>query len=1083
MSTISECLTQMQKLTQTNLDILNAVNGALRGDSTSTKVEINGKKYDIPSFVSLENKVNNLQETLNNIVNAPATGEAFITMNGNSRVIEMRGYTSTPNSLSLETTNEFGIESNNIFKDFLTPIPYLSFSLDEIPNDITSVNIKKIIPKTDKMVEYFQQLVGTQATTPVSYANILGQIKTNKLTKNVDYIEYDTVKKLPIRKCIGNGEYIIQTVVDDYIDENLDNYIIVKLATVYVPTGQENTMTFVRFDGTIETYLAVGDQLVTYDDGAKLEIVEVDYNNLQMKLKVLHGEYLNLIGVDSYDISDGELYYDNVSNISKLKFYSPVDLSLDKTINVPLEEDDFVFIAIAPLNDRLNIQSPWGTGVAVNTNYLQRTITDGDNQTIQSFKSYYANSVKNIGDCLNEITSMMSGELTKFSKLEFARLVTLQPSSDLIVVTPIQINKHLNNSPAIENIKKLYSQKTKYQQELDDVQLKIDECNRQLSSISITDTTGIRSVYNNQLKEYNNKYNEISTSITNVIDQLSIIASDSSIPVDSAKFHVRGYFDIKKFDTYLKDNGFNQVAGKIRGVEVQYRYVNENAEEILNANTNAVSIDGNFLYSEWNVMPITYHDKVVEYNYGYVFNFEADNNIKNEPSFNQIDIPITQGEKVELKLRVIYDYGYPYVKVSSPWSEIVTVNYPLPAKTEIQVKTIISENNNDIETNRFKNLLDNNGVMNHVGDEVKDQDITYLHKPDNIASGFYTAERRVIPLREKLQEMSNMIAQLNDEINGSNNTKLKVTMNIGNTENILAPNSVNNIYVESYSTFDDENYINTSNGAYDITEDVETGEIIVSALLNLTLTNESSHSTKLYPMFPGGVGDNLDKLKNYKYTLSDFISDTPADGKYKGVWLAHNDSNGNIQLIPQQCNQFLTFRIKNIWNGENYYNDTVNRKVGEVTRIYKYGDGEDNFKNDFMPLSFEHYKYSPTFESHVLTGPSLSEKGVSKDFKGSIIYPFLPDKGMLLTSNTDNFSYYMLGPNESIVIPIIFEYKLDQDGYNSTSKIMSFDIRTSLYRDPVSYAFKVNAKYYNKTQDNLLLSNKNNQLKYKTLSI
>lgn len=1070
MSTISECLVQMQKLTQTNLDILNAVNGALRGDSTSTKVEINGKKYDIPSFVSLENKVNNLQETLNNIVHAPATGEAFITMNGNSRVIEMRGYTSTPNSLSLETTNEFGVESNNIFKDFLTPIPYISFNLEEIPNDITTVNIKKIIPKTSKMVEYFQQLVGTQATASVSYANILGQIKANKLVKDSDYIEYDTIKKLPIRKSIGSGEYIIQTIIDDYIDENLDNYIIVKLASgVHVPTGQENAMTFLRFDGTIETYLAPGDQLVTYDDGAKLEIVEVDYNKLQMKLKVLHGEYLNLIGVDSYDVDDAELYYSNVSNVSKLKFFSPVDLSLDKTINVPLEEDDFVFIAIAPLNDRLNIQSPWGSGVAVNTNYLQRTIKDGDNQSIQTFKSYYANSVKNIGDCLNEITSMMSGELTKFSKIEFARLVTLQPNSDLIVVTPTQINKHLNNSPVIDNIKKLYSQKTKYQQELDDIQLKIDDCSKQLAAITATDTTGIRSVYNNQLKDYKNKYNEVSKSIINITDQLSVIATDATIPIDAAKFHVRGYFDVKKFDNFLKDNGFSQVAGKIRGVEVQYRYINENADQILNANTNAASIDGNFLYSEWNVMPINYHNKIVEYNYGYKFNFEADNNIKNEPSFNQIDIPITQGEKVELKLRVIYDYGYPYVKVASPWTEIVTVSYPLPAKTEIQVKTIISENNNDIETNRFKNLLDNNGVMNHINDELKDQDIIYLHKSDNISSGFYTAERRVIPLKDKLQEMNNMIVQLNDEINGTNNTNLKVTVNIGNTENILTPHSVNNIYVDSYSTFNDENYLNTSNGAYDVTGDVEKG-VIVSALLNLTLTNESSHSTKLYPMFPGGVGDYLNKLTNYKYTLSDFISGTIPNGDYKGVWLASNDDSGNIELKEQQCNQFLTFRIKNIWNGKDYYADSIGTA--------KYGENENNFKNEFMPLTKDHYKYSPTFD-----GTSSSGARPSDEFSGSIIYPFLPDKGMLLTSGTDNFSYYVLGPNESIVIPVIFEYKLDKDDTAGTSKIISFDLRTSLYKDPVSYAFKVNAKYYNKTQDNLLISNKKNQLKYKTLTI
>lgn len=1069
MSTITECLTQMQKLTQTNLDILSALNGALRGDSTSTKVEINGKTYDIPSFISLENKINALQENLNNIVNAPATGEAFINFNGNSRVIEMRGYTSTPNSLTLNTASEFGVEPNNIFKDFLTPIPYISFELSEMPNDITSVNIKKIIPRTEKMVEFFQTQVGATASTSVSYSSLIQYFKKYGLVKGQDYTEYDTVKKLPVRKSLGQGEYLIQEVLEDTIDENLDNYITVQLASgIGVPTGQQNVMTFVRFDGTIETYLAPGDKLVTYDDGAKLEVIEVDYNNLKMKLKVLNGEYLNLLGISSYiDDGDSDVFYENVSNVSKLKFFSPVDLSVDKTVNVPLEEDTYVFIAIAPLNDRLNIQSSWGYGVAVNTNYLYRTLSDNSRQ---SFKNYYAESVRNIGDCLNELTSMMPGELTKFVPTELVRLVNVKPDTEQIIVTPVQINKHLNSSPVVENIKKLYSQKTKYQQELDDVQLKIDECNQQLASISITDTTGIRSVYKAQLKDYNNKRNEISTSITNIIDQLSLMANDSTLPIDGAKFHIRGYFDIEQFNKSLVNSGFGQVAGKIRGIEVQYRYINENAEQSFNPNTNVASIDSKFIYSEWNIMPTFHNPKVVSYNYGYKFKFADYNNTANEPSFNQIDIPITQGEKVELRLRVLYDYGYPYVKITSVWSDIVTATYPIPAKTDIQVKTIISENNNDIETNRFKNLLDNNGVMNHVGDEMKDQDLVYYHKSDNIASGFYTTERRVIPLKDKLQEMNNAIAQLNDEINDANNTNLKVTVNIGSTENIILPNSKNNIYVDAYSDFIAEDYINTSNGAYDVKEYATRDEngnatnnkfTMVTALLNLTITNDSSHSAKLYPLFPGDKEIALKDLQHYKYTKGDYVEDSG------GVYLTYNNDSGSIQLGDQLCNQFITFRIKNLWDGEYYYNDT------------DYATDPKLFMSEQMPLSKKYYANSPTFYDYFKSEDNDYDKQI---FKGSIIYPFLPDKDFLLTSHTGDYSYKLLGPNESITIPIIFEYNVEEVN-NSTSKKISFDLRTSLYKDPIPYTIHINAKYINKAQDNLLISNKKNSLKYKTLTV
>ena len=38
------------------------------------------------------------------------------------------------------------------------------------------------------------------------------------------------------------------------------------------------------------------------------------------------------------------------------------------------------------------------------------------------------------------------------------------------------------------------------------------------------------------------------------------------------------------------------------------------------------------------------------------------------------------------------------------------------------------------------------------------QDITYYHKPENIASGFYTDERRIIPLKDKLAELNNLVS-------------------------------------------------------------------------------------------------------------------------------------------------------------------------------------------------------------------------------------------------------------------------------------------------------------------------------------
>lgn len=1038
MSTLNNYLIQLQKLTQTNLDLLTGVNGALKGDSTSTKVEINGKTYDIPSFVALENKVNSLQETINNIVYAPNTGEALINMTGNSRIIEIRGYNHTPNSLILDVPKEFGVEENNIFKDFLTPIPYVRFDISAIPNDITSVNIKKIIPKTEKMLSLFTSTVYENSIC--KYATILRHIKTTAAQPGIDYIEYDSIKKLPIRKNIGQGEYIIKSIISDEIDDSLVEHITIQLHEGYVlPTGQENTMTYVRFDGTLETFLSVGDRLVTYDDGAKLEIEAVDTERKQLKLKVLYGEYLNLIGTNDYLSMDEP--YQNISNVSKLKFFSPVNFDTDKYINVPLEEDKYVFIAIAPLNDRMNIQSGWGTGVLINTDNLKRTLT---NNSIQTFKDYYKTSVKNIGDCLNELVSMLPGELTKFSKEEFETLMTLQPQSSHITAEVVQINKHLNDSPYVASIRNSHNNKIEAQIQIDKIQREINDNMLKMSKISLNDTTGIRANLLNELKTLNEQKNTYLTTLNNEILNINHIYNSNAVPSAAAKYHVRGYFNLKEFSTYLDGLGFNNITDKIRGIEVQYRYVNENPSDVQNTQTNVTSIgDSGFVYSEWEIMPTFMNEKIVSFNDGYKFNFKSDNSTSNEPSFNQIDIPISQGEKVELRLRVIYDYGYPFVKTYSNWSPIQSYKYPTMAQVDLTIGDIMAENKNDIALNNLQGLLKDNGVTSHVDDCVMDQDLTYFHKSDNIASGFYTAERRIIPLKDKLKELNDTVAQIYNEIKGDN-VELDVQLNIGLSTFKLEPLRNNKILVDSYNQFDaDANTIKEVNG-YSV------DKYKVIAPITISISNNSSNAAKLYSMFPGSKDAYLKDVKNSKYLKEDFVTTVGESSEEGGAFIlspGNSKAGGysNMNALSQKQNQWVSFRIKSPWDGTLYY---------------------DNLGNAEKAMPYVVSDYESCLET-----------------TGSIVYPYSAVEDEFIISGSNKYTYLTINPNTSKTFQLFFEFDLHEKKITETSKTIAFDLRTSLYNDPITYEVTITAKDINTAQDKLMINMSKTQYnKYKTVA-
>ena len=117
-----------------------------------------------------------------------------------------------------------------------------------------------------------------------------------------------------------------------------------------------------------------------------MRIIEIRSNSRQIVVEVLNGDYVNLV-------ADIESVDNKISDLSKIKFYSSIDFDNDKYVNVPLEEDQYVAIFISPLNDRMNIRAPWGTGVMLNSFLLK-------NSNDETFDDYYKKYISNIGDIL-----------------------------------------------------------------------------------------------------------------------------------------------------------------------------------------------------------------------------------------------------------------------------------------------------------------------------------------------------------------------------------------------------------------------------------------------------------------------------------------------------------------------------------------------------------------------------------------------------------------------------------------------------------------------------------------------------------
>ena len=1031
---IADYLTQIERLTNTNLQILKSLNDSFFTKKNHIYAEVDETTYVIPSFLSLENKINSLQENFENLVKSPETSEAYFNFDGNTRAIEVRKYSHVPNGITLPVISKYGVESNDIFKDFMTPVPYVNLDLPEtMPNDIVEVNVKKIVPKSDSLKALFSNKLSYQIENKDNNGNVIS-IDTKyhasvnekygdiyKLLSNYredyDYIEYDTIYKLPVRKNIGTATYVIESVVSDIIDDDLNEIITLKLRNNLKDSSLNNKLTYRLFDDTIEKSLQIGDELINYDGTGKVVITEVKPSTNTIKVKVVNGEYLNFLGTDSYDTNNDK----DIHDLSKIRFHAAIDFNTNKYVKIPLEEDQYVFIAVAPVNSRMNLQASWGTGLVIDTHLLM------DSSETTSFKTYYDANVKNIGDVLYEMTSMVTSPLTSLSEDTFKKIGATKPTIDLDVLKVMHINKHLNNSETVKNIRYAYQQKKKAESDLNVIQEQISNINNQLSSLTFNDAQGMYSLYSSQLASLNSRRNELLKSVNTAITTISNNANASDLPIENAKYRIRGFY-IPNVGTVNNINLNDHVIG----IKVQYRY-----KTATTATGSAVSMNGKngetYIYSDWNTLATKNKEKIASCTDGiYNYNYEANNENINEPSYNQIDIPISQGESVDIRIKTVYDYGQPYITVTSEWSDIVNIKFPEEFEKDVPILTIIEENNNDIETNRFTNILNDTGVNTHINDMVIDQSTTYFHKPDNIASGFYTAERRIIPLKDKLVSLSNDIAAIKNEIIDSADN-LSISLSIGDSPSTLLPNADNNITLESYNTIKISN--TNSDALYNGSYVYENG--IVSIMMNLMITNNGESAIKLYPIFPGNKDQLINNTSSMYVNKNDY-----SYGENGGVIFKYQNSD---EEVPQRQHQFITFRLNDPWTKTPYYNETASVST-------------DNIQNVNSPI-----------------------QTLSSDNIGMIVYPYLSTiYGLSIDTNSVK-SYKLLNSGESIIIPIMCSYAVPEAN-TSIKKTMSFDIRTSLYTDPVNYTFTVISKNTTSVQDKLTITNKKRFWNYITPS-
>ena len=85
---ITEYLSKLQELAKQNIKLLNAINESFHTKQEYISIELGNNSFNVPSFLSLENRLNTLQANFENLVEAPKTGTAAFVFDGATKTIQ-----------------------------------------------------------------------------------------------------------------------------------------------------------------------------------------------------------------------------------------------------------------------------------------------------------------------------------------------------------------------------------------------------------------------------------------------------------------------------------------------------------------------------------------------------------------------------------------------------------------------------------------------------------------------------------------------------------------------------------------------------------------------------------------------------------------------------------------------------------------------------------------------------------------------------------------------------------------------------------------------------------------------------------
>ena len=920
-NSISSLIAQFLRLQKNSLEIINKLSEVTTSPNDNVEVEfINDdntiESIQIPSFGFFKNEIKRLDQNIMALSGMEDATANVRKPDGTVAKIYTASLLKDPSApTSLQVPSTFKTRNNWFFESFLNPLLYVSLNVEnQIPAECKKVVVRRVIAdtQTDAKKSYFDtNLKGKNDLTYDQYISALSG-------QGIGYFIDESIVDLPLQIIRYKGNFSVLRIFDEKTTVTVGG-------NTQTTTTRKYKLDTLRYTDILANTnnsrtLVAGDSFIT-PDGTKFEITAVDTSESTVVLKRVFGFGAIQNGANALSIYSSTL--------------SP------RTVDVNVGHDERQAIFIKTIEDKFNVAgSTFSPGICIWTNELNINTSEG----VKTLDEFYKLEVADFGQ------QFLASAKEKLVPSIYG-LVPNTPSLSTNNFKVVQVNKQVTDSKVADTFKQKIQSKVSIKNDIEALDKSIDLAKKQLNDLVTTNTSGAS---NAEFQKLTSKIDQLSKTKATKTSLLSSTITDLNNLVQTApeiseapKYRIRGFWPIPNAVEDPKTGAQEVIQFKIR-----YRYLSkggntQGTEEISFVDNNGNQKKGAF--SNWVEFKTDIRKKIFDEATGkYIWKIE---NVEDAdtPNINQLDIPITKGEKVEIKVASISEAGWPQNPLESPFSDSVIIDFPDDLSVQIDNGAFLAQNSVDTTLVQMQQDLAARGLDTHLSESFTSGDKYYSHSTNSIASGFFDTSGNAIDLFQKLLQIDQELSSLKALIAKAKGT-LGVYLRQGSATNKIKNGSTVSLFAGYYDEI------------IDLTNPSNRGKI-ATVTYYLEIRNDAATPLELASLIPGGQSlpapsalpvPNNDYDTNRKYGLTPIQLTGTTTGKISDIPSSTVDY---VQRPPFQSvnanSQFVYTRYKSVGLNENLYFTPSNTSSWTLSsgEVGPYPIASDGILIPFTPTS------------------------------------------------------------------------------------------------------------------------------------